>query len=221
MTQEPAPYDLDTDWAENWSPDHGLVAAVLARQRSIATITAKQDRCWLVAGLSQAGLAGADIADRLKCSMRLVRKLQAEDMTTVCRAYHHEAESFGEELRLTRYELAVRTRELADVLAEATRVREQRNRLIDMAMTGEPIKLCKNQHVLDRYTTYTHPKTGKVSCRTCRHDAVERYRAKLTSPGDDGLAPPAAHGAPGGLAGVPASVATAHAGGLGDPGPAT
>lgn len=214
MTEGPTPYDLDTDWAEDWSPDHGLVPAVLAASRPISTITAKQDRCWLVAGLKESGLTADDIADRLKCSLRLVRTLLAEDMATVCRAYHAEAETFGEELRLTRHELAVRTRELVDVQAEADRVREQRDRMIDMAMTGEKVQVCARAgHLLDRYTVYVHPATGKRSCRKCRAEAVLRCRSNS----DTSAAPAGLGTAVSGAALAP----TAHAGGPGDLGPAT
>lgn len=220
MSAEPEPYDLDTPWSKGWSPDHGLVPAVLAASRPIATIASKQDRCWLVAGLKATGLTADDIADRLKCSLRLVRTLLAEDMAKVCEVYFDQADTFTEELRLARHELAVRGRELAEAAAEATRVREQRDRLIDMAVTGEPIKVCRRgQHVMDRYNTYEHPATGKKSCRKCRYDALRRHRGQDEVTGVTS-APPAAHGAPGGLAGTPASVATAHAGGLGDHGPA-
>lgn len=215
------PYDLDTDWAKDWSPDHLLVPAVLAQSRPIATITAKQDRCWLVGGLQAEGLTADDIADRLKCSLRLVRTLLAEDMTTVCRLYLTEADHFAEELRLTRHELTVRQRELADERAEAARVRDQRDRMIDMAITGEPIKVCARAgHLMDKYNTYVHPSTGKRSCRACRLEAVRRCRAG-SNPDTTDSAPAASGGAAGGLAGTSTAVTAAHdALATADPGPA-
>ncbi|AUX82295.1 DNA binding protein [Mycobacterium phage Blocker23] len=216
-----AVYDTDTDWAKTWEPDHGLVPAVLAAgTRPIASVPARQDRCWLVAGLKVAGLTADDIADRLRCSLRLVRTLLAEDMTKVCLAYFAEADHFADELRLVRHELTVRTVQLDRERAEHGRVREQRDRLIDMAITGEPVRLCRHQHLLDKYNTYVHPRTGKVSCRTCRAEAVERYRSKLTSPGDDSSPATPGHGAPGGPAGVAAPVAAPHGPARGGLGPA-
>lgn len=178
MTADPAcEYDEDAPWAEGWSPDLMLVPAVLAAgNRPIATITNTQDRCWLIAGLRAEGLTAEDIRDRLHCSLRLVRSLIALDMTTVCRMYHTEAKAFAEELRLTQHELGVRTQELANVAAEAGRVREQRDRMIDAAMTGGQIKLCHRNHVMDKYNTYTRP-DGREECRTCRNEAVQRHRA--------------------------------------------
>lgn len=180
-TAEPV-YDEDTDWAEDWEPDHLLVPAVLAASRPIATIAAKQDRCWLVAGLKVAGLTADDMADRLKCSLRLVRTLMAEPMTLVCRMYLAEADAFGEELRLVRHELAVRTRHLELERDEAERVRDQRDRMLDMVLTGEPIAVCRRAgHLMDKYNTYVHPKTKKRSCRACRYDATIRLRGRQQS----------------------------------------
>lgn len=180
---EDAEYDEDAPWSRDWQPDPHLIPAVLAAgNRAIASIKSKQDRCWLVAGLKVEGLTAEDMRDRLKCSLRLIRSLLAEDMTTVCLLYHAESMAFREELRLSRHELTVRTRELSDTVAEAIRVREQRDRMIDMAMTGDPIRVCRRAgHVMDKYNTYTDPGTGKTSCRQCRHDAVKRSRDRNNS----------------------------------------
>ena len=68
-----------------WEPDEQLVPAVLASVRgySMAALSFP-DRCWVVAGLTLAGLTAEEIAERLACSLRLVRSLRAEDMTQVC-----------------------------------------------------------------------------------------------------------------------------------------
>lgn len=220
MTDAEPVYDSDTDWAEHWEPDVQLVPAVLAASRPISTLTAKQDRCWLVAGLKVYGLTAEDMADRLKCSLRLVRTLMAEPMTLVCRMYLAEADAFAEELHLVRHELAVRTRHLDLERAEHGRVREQRDRMLDALVTGEPISVCRRGgHLMDKYNTYTHPKTGKRSCRKCRYDALRRHRGQDEITGVTSSSA-AAHGAPSGLAGVPTAAPTADGRSLGDHGPA-
>lgn len=164
-----------------WRPDPQLVPAVLARSRPIRTLTSKADKCWVVAGLHVQGLTAEEILDRLKCSLRLVRTLLADPMTKVFILYHAEVATFREELSLTSHELRTTAQAAREAQAEHARVREQRDRLIDMAMTGEPVRLCKHGHVMDRYNTYVCPTTGKRSCRTCRREAKAASRRNLVS----------------------------------------
>ena len=166
------PPEDDVETLNAWQPDHQLIAAVLARTRHHSAIGCKTDKCWVVAGLTESErMKAEDIADRLHCSLRMVRSLLAEPRTKAFRMYFREAATFREELSLSQHELRVRTSELAAARREADRLREQKDRLIDAAMTGEPIRLCKHNHVMDRYNTYEHPATGKKSCRTCRRKA--------------------------------------------------
>lgn len=160
-----------------WQPDHQLIAAVLAGPRALRTIKTKPDRCWCVAGLCAEGMTADAIADRLRTSVRTIRTIMSEPMTKVFRLFFAEAEAFAEELHLVQHELQVRTVALAEVTAEEERVRYQRDRMIDAAMCGEPVRVCKRAgHVMDRYNTYEHPLTGKKSCRLCRYNAQRRAR---------------------------------------------
>lgn len=160
-----------------WQPDHQLIAAVLAGPRSIRTLRSKPDRCWVVAGLCAEGMTAENQADRLKTSVRTIRTIMSEPMTKVFRLFFAESEAFAEELHLVQHELQIRTVALAEITAEEGRVRAQRDRMIDMAMTGEPVRVCSRAgHVMDKYNTYRHAKTGKTACRLCRYNAQRRAR---------------------------------------------
>lgn len=160
-----------------WRPDAQLVAAVLAKPRHHSELASKTDKCWVVAGLTADGMVAEDIADRLKCSLRLIRTLIADPRTKVFRMYLAAMEASVQELALVQHELRTTTIALDQRTAELARMTAQRNRLIDMAAVGEPIKLCRRgQHIMDRYNTYEHPATGKRSCRTCRREAKARSR---------------------------------------------
>ena len=166
----------DTEADEAWEPDRLLVPAILAHSRHHSELSCKTDKCWVVAALTEDGMVAEEIADRLKCSLRLVRTLLADARTKAFRVYFREAETFAQELALVRHELQVRSveaRKATDLLA---RVTEQRDQLIALARKGEAPRVCKRNHLVIGYNAYTHPKTKKVSCRTCRRDAMRRLR---------------------------------------------
>ena len=166
------PPEDDAETLNAWQPDHQLIAAVLAQTRHHSAITCKTDKCWLIAGLTESErMKAEDIADRLKCSLRMVRTLLAEPRTKAFRMYFREASTFREELSLSQHELRVRTSELAGAQRDIARLKRQRDELIDAAKIGEPIKMCKHGHLMTKYNTYEHPATGKKSCRTCRRKA--------------------------------------------------
>lgn len=159
-----------------WQPDEQLIAAILAAPRHHSELASKTDKCWVVAGLTADGWTAEDIRDRLKCSLRLVRTLIADPRTKVFLLYLARMEASTQELALVQHELRTTSITLAQCRAERDRVKRQRDNLIDAAMTGEPIRLCKHGHLLDKYNTYEHPATGKKSCRTCRRKAKQDSR---------------------------------------------
>lgn len=149
------------------------------------------DRSWVVAGLTLAGLTAKDIAERLGCSLRLVRSIRAEDMTQVCVLMQSESQNFADELRLSKSEHEVTRREAIEALAEAGRVRRQRDRLLDEKITGGEV--CSRGHQMDRYNTYVQEKTGKRFCRACKIKRQYGYRAGKRSEVDPttSMLPPA------------------------------
>lgn len=149
------------------------MAAVLCspRARRMAELP-QPDRCWVVAGLTLAGLTAKDISERLGCSLRLVRSIRAEDMTQVCLLAQKESTNFANELRLTRTEHQATFNQLAETSAEVVRLKLQIGRLLDAKITGG--ETCSRGHQMDRYNTYIH--NGKRFCRQCHRDRQAAYR---------------------------------------------
>lgn len=71
-----------TTGEERWQPDDGLIYAVQHRPVPIADLSGP-DRAWIVAYLTAQGWTVASIAERLRCSLRLVQQIKAEPMTRV------------------------------------------------------------------------------------------------------------------------------------------
>jgi len=166
---------------DRWEPDAQLVASYLAGARPDLRLTVA-DRCWVVAGLTLAGKTAEDIAERLGCSLRLVRTIRAEPMTQVCLFYQRESAVFSDELRLARNEQRGVAVELASTVLELRRAREQVNRLIGLhsRADGTPV-FPRCGHVQDKYNTYTHGR--KKFCRTChRNRQRDRRRVHDTEP---------------------------------------
>ncbi|MBV9923178.1 MAG: hypothetical protein JOY78_20325 [Pseudonocardia sp.] len=157
-----------------WSPDDQLISAILAGTGAKMSALGDSDRAWVVAGLTLAGHTAEDIADRMACSLRLVRSIRAMDMTQLCLHMHIESRNFTDELRLARADARSARGELAATNAELTRVRAQLNRLIDAQITAGAVFGCG--HPRDRYNTYVHEPTGKLHCRTCHRKRQQRHR---------------------------------------------
>jgi hypothetical protein len=60
-----------------WQPDDGLVEKVRLGGCGIRDLT-NADRAWVVVSLSALGWTAQDIADRMECSLRLIRNIKAE-----------------------------------------------------------------------------------------------------------------------------------------------
>lgn len=65
-----------------WRPDEAMSLTVRTRVLPIAGLSGP-DRSWLVAQLTSQGWTVAAIAERLKCSLRLIQQIKAEPMTKV------------------------------------------------------------------------------------------------------------------------------------------
>jgi hypothetical protein len=160
---------------ERWVPDTQLIASFMTCRRPGIRLSAA-DRSWVVAGLTLAGKTADDIAERLGCSLRLVRSIRADPMTQVCLFYQQESGNFTDELRLAQSEVRSAEREREALLAELGRTKTQLNNLI-----GPRQFRCG--HPIDRYNAYEW--NGKRYCRTChrKHSAASRNgRKSITSP---------------------------------------
>jgi hypothetical protein len=169
------PVELEPDTVPRWHPDDQLIAAVLAGPgyRTMAALS-PADRCWVVAGLRIAGLTAEQTRDRLKpCSLRLVRSILAEPMTTMAIRYQLETAHFADEMRLARSEFRHVTKQLMDAAGELDRTKRQLDRMITARATGaRPCRTCGTP--LDRYNAYEH--SGKLHCRTCHRNREQRRR---------------------------------------------
>lgn len=121
----------DIDDPEQWRPDAALVYAVHARKVPIADMSG-MDRAWIVACLTVEGWTVAAIAERLKCSLRLIQQIKAEPMTKVAlHALSLERELRAErsirnlESRLAAQELNTRERRISQLLMQRDRMLDQ------------------------------------------------------------------------------------------------
>jgi hypothetical protein len=174
--------DLDrepdgSEWVR-WEPDSQIVAAVLGSPRSPARLVdmSGPDRCWLVAGLSVAGLTAKDIAERTGCSLRLVRAVRAEPMTAVCVHAFSEFRVLTDDLRREGIAHAATRNELAAVCRERDRLRSQFEQVVKKLPTQEPIAKCYRDHPLIGDNVYRH--RGRDYCRECNRENTIEYRKR-------------------------------------------
>lgn len=133
------------------------------------------DRCWLVAGLTLARLTAEDIADRMRCSLRLVRTIRAEEMTQVCLLMQQESAHFADELRLARSEHKAALAAVEAITGERDRLRHRLDRLLDSHVVGDPpCPRCGTPVV--GYNAYTWRE--RKFCRECHRRRQASYRAK-------------------------------------------
>ncbi|CPW14197.1 hypothetical protein PP604_07955 [Mycobacteroides abscessus] len=160
---------------ERWEPDTQMVAAVLSSPKSFRKMTemCDQDRAWLVAGLTAAGMTAQDIAARTGCSLRLIRAIRAEDMTQAFVVAQREAREVSDELRLERIELTATRHEADQSRAEAARLRTQIDQLIDAHLAGT-LTLFRCGHAQVKYNVYEHG--GRKFCRECARLRKQEHR---------------------------------------------
>lgn len=161
-----------------WIPDIQLVPAVLAGRPVRLVDLDEPDRCWVVAGLGLAGLTAEQIADRLGCSLRLVRSVRAEPTTAMAIWAITEANHFADELRLARSEAARLLGELDTSIAESRRLRQQVTKLATPAGRSWP-QCPKGKHSMNPANTYRHG--GRDYCRGCHAERQSNYRRARAS----------------------------------------
>lgn len=160
---------------DRWKPDEQLVPAILAGSGRKMSQLQTPDRCWAVAGLTLAGLTAEEIADRMDCSLRLVRSIRAEDMTQVCTYSQRESRTFTDEIRMAHSELTQQSQFIGELKGELERTKGKLDRLIDAHIVGaKPCGRCGSP--MGGYNLYVHPKSGKHFCRSCRRDRQQEYR---------------------------------------------
>lgn len=160
---------------ERWEPDDQLISAVRCGNgsRRMSDLV-DADRSWVVAGLTLAGLTAEDIADRLSCSLRLVRSVRAADMTQVCMILQRESLHFSQEMRLLESELAQVRRDLAAIGVDRDRLKGQLDRVLDARLVGQPVDTCGQGHLMVGWNVYWHG--GRRWCRECHALRQRDYR---------------------------------------------
>ncbi|ADX31990.1 hypothetical protein TPA2_gp76 [Tsukamurella phage TPA2] len=166
----------DAPQAERWEPDEQLIACAMNGGRTMKDL-APPDRSWAVAGMTLKGLTADDIADRLGCSLRLVRSIRAEPMTVLATLYLSETDHFTDELRLRDSELRGVRADLSEALTEAARTRDKLGRLLDAHMVGA-IDTCHRGHPMTEYNTYRLTGGDGRARRYCRECHRERQAAR-------------------------------------------
>ncbi|WP_301121066.1 hypothetical protein [Mycolicibacterium fortuitum] len=160
-----------------------MVAAVLSMPKASRKMTelSELDRSWLVAGLTLAGVTAQDIADRMGCSLRLVRAIRAESITQFAVVAQTESHALGNELRAERCEHSVTRRELAVSRAEVDRLRGQVDELVKALAKFEPVRVCPKKHPMVGYNVYRHG--GREYCRECNRLRAIDKRQKRSQEG--------------------------------------
>jgi len=165
----------ESESPSRWKPDEQMVHAILAGTGPKMAVLPAADRCWVVAALSLAGLSAEEIADRMACSLRQVRVVRALDMYQMASLTQTETKTFTDEVRLLRSELTAANQRIAELDSEASRVKIQRDNLIDAHMVGA--KVCgRCGEPKTGYNLWVDPKTGKEHCRGCHRRRQQSYR---------------------------------------------
>jgi hypothetical protein len=158
-----------------WEPDDQLIAAVRCGNgnRRMADLD-DADRSWVVAGLTLAGMTADDIADRLGCSLRLVRAVRAADMTQVCLILQRETQAFTNQMALAASDARILRRDLTDMTDDRDRIKGQLDRVLDARMMGQAVDVCGRRHLMTDWNTYWH--NGRRWCRECHAERQRDYR---------------------------------------------
>lgn len=114
---------------ERWQPDEALALTVRTRSLEVKDLSGP-DRSWLVASLTIQGWTVAAIADRLKCSLRLVQTIKTEPMTRVALYALGLAHELADERGLRHVESSLAAGQLAACQREIARLSSQRDALL-------------------------------------------------------------------------------------------
>lgn len=155
---------------DRWEPDRNIVAAVLSTPKSTRKMTdlSGPDRSWLVAGLTLSGMTAQSIADRLSCSLRLVRTIRAEDMTQVCYLAQLWEKDLLDDVRQTELQSRLARREKDAAERRLAQLRLQFDQVLDAHLTGTLKSFPRCGHPKVEYNVYRYGK--REYCRTCRAD---------------------------------------------------
>lgn len=175
MDQDTPPDEASDEPTPRWTPDEQMVPALLAGGRRDMMTLCDNDRAWVVAGLTAAGMTAEDIATKIMCSLRTVKKIRQSPVTIACTYAQVETENFRNELRLAASHAAELQRRITAVDAELRRTKAKLDTMIDAKIVGaECCRRCGTPW--DAGNTYLWGE--KRYCRECaRRRAVDRRAA--------------------------------------------
>lgn len=176
----------DDDNPPRWEPDAHLIDAVLAVPRTAFKLTDLPftDRCWLVAGLGKdvlgpAGLTAQEIADRTRCSLRLVRDIRSKELTQGFVVAHKLNAALTSELSASRSECALTRRDLAERIRAEQKLLVRADKLLETLTSGGRVETFNCGH--ERLPDNIYRNGGKTYCRRCRTKRQSRRRAAIRS----------------------------------------
>lgn len=175
---------MTDDQAVRWTPDEHLVDAALGGTQHMRELS-DPDRAWAVAGLKLKGLTAERIADLLHCSLRQVRAVAADPTTIIVTLYMTEREAFVNEHRMSAAEITRLDAELHEALAACERGKEQVDRLLAVHLAERRGEQFSCGCPRSRYNTYVDPRSGRMSCREHRRQAVAAHRARRRASGSN------------------------------------
>lgn len=114
---------------ERWQPDEVLALTVRTRCLEMRELS-EPDRSWVVASLTVQGWTVAAIADRLKCSLRLVQTIKTQNMTRVAVYALELARELANERSLRQIEAASAAVQSAAQQKTIARLSQQRDALL-------------------------------------------------------------------------------------------
>jgi hypothetical protein len=118
-----------SDDSERWQPDEALVLTVRTRCMEMKELSGP-DRSWVVASLTVQGWTVAAIAERLRCSLRLVQTIKTEPMTRVAMYALEISAQLAGERALRQYEAASAAAQAAAQQQTISRLSGQRDALL-------------------------------------------------------------------------------------------
>lgn len=121
---------MSSDDPKRWQPDPALVLTVRTRALPISELSGP-DRAWVVAALTVQGWTVSAIAERLRCSLRLVQDIKAEPMTKVALYALQLEDDLANERRLRRMEERLATQGVAHLERRIQQLTTQRDILLD------------------------------------------------------------------------------------------
>lgn len=114
---------------ERWQPDEALALTVHTRSLEIRELSGP-DRSWIVASLTVQGWTVAAIADRLRCSLRLVQTIKTEPMTRVAVYARELAAELASERARRLYDAAIAQSQITAQQKMISRLSGQRDALL-------------------------------------------------------------------------------------------